>query len=452
MKNLFQILNKLTEYLFYFLILILPFQTRWIIKAGELNGSYFEYKTISLYLTDVVLILLISIILYLKFSKKYKTEKTKLDLLWIIIGGIEIIVFISSLFSSDLVLSFYIYLRFLLGLGLFWLVSNFRYSLKRLVVVLMVGILIQSFIGIFQFGIGESFSSTTLGMASHSYQDLGASVVEVEEVRHLRAYGSFDHPNIFGGFLAISLLFFILISLSQKGLKKDDFRARLKNTLFAFSFVLGTVSLFLTFSRAAWLAFFLGLIAILFLSILRSDLKVQKKMLQFILLVGIIFYALFIPYGNLVSTRFSMDEKVEIKSISERVSYLGESKMVIQDNLLIGVGMGNYTNYIYDEIDDSGEFWRYQPVHNTFLLIWAEIGIIGLIFMIGIFQVLFLGIVKERKKSKSKEVYKLSIIVALLVLFMLDHWLWSLHFGVFWFWFVVGLLVIKFRRKHYWFF
>jgi len=45
-------INKTIEYGLYLLVFLLPIQTRWIIKLGES-----EYGTVSLYGTDVLLIL-----------------------------------------------------------------------------------------------------------------------------------------------------------------------------------------------------------------------------------------------------------------------------------------------------------------------------------------------------------------------------------------------------------
>ncbi|MCK5416286.1 O-antigen ligase family protein [Candidatus Parcubacteria bacterium] len=456
MKKIFQKYNKFSEYLLYLLVLILPFQTRWIIKPAQLNGGYFEYETISLYVVDVLLILLTGMIIYSRFFLDKKIKKTKSNLLWLLIGGIEMMVFISLLLSSNFIFSLFIYARFLLALSLFWILSNFEYVRKKLLIILIISMTVQSILGIFQFQSGISPACTYTGMASHTSEDPGASVVEVEGKRFLRAYGSFDHPNIFGGFLTLGLLI-IFLHLLQRNKPKTNQLATLfkkllpennqKTTSYIICYmlrvtcyVLCVTALFFTFSRASWIAFASGLLTILFLSIIRRDLKIQKIILQNILIVGIIFYSLFIPYQDLVITRFSQAERIEIKSTDERMNHFAEAKTVIKNNWLFGVGIGNYSNYISEEIDNKKEVWQYQPVHNVFMLIWAEIGLIGLIFFIGILQVIFSHIIKKRKKKNSLSVYKLGILVALLVLMMFDHWLWSLHFGVFWFWFVLGLL------------
>ena len=54
-------IRKIIEYGLYLLVFLLPWQTRWIIKAGMINGGYSEYGTISLYGTDILLIILLMI-------------------------------------------------------------------------------------------------------------------------------------------------------------------------------------------------------------------------------------------------------------------------------------------------------------------------------------------------------------------------------------------------------
>ena len=59
------------EYGLYLLVFLLPIQTRWIIKEGSINGGHWEYGTISLYGTDILLILLVFLFFV---SKTIKNE------------------------------------------------------------------------------------------------------------------------------------------------------------------------------------------------------------------------------------------------------------------------------------------------------------------------------------------------------------------------------------------
>ena len=72
-------LNKIIEYGLYLLVFLLPIQTRWIIKAGELN----EYGTISLYGTDILLIILAVLFIVAKFQILNKIQNSKFKILFI---------------------------------------------------------------------------------------------------------------------------------------------------------------------------------------------------------------------------------------------------------------------------------------------------------------------------------------------------------------------------------
>ena len=79
--------------------------------------------------------------------------------------------------------------------------------------------------------------------------------------------------------------------------------------------------------------------------------------------------------------------------------------------------------------------WHYQPTHNVFLLIWAEVGILGLLAI----AVLFFIIIK--KFIIHDDWQALPVLLALIVIMLVDHWLWSLHFGVLFFWLVLGMII-----------
>lgn len=463
MKKLYQAIYKATEYLFYLFLVILPFQTRWIFRPAELNGGYFEYGTASLYFSDVYMVSLLFLILILRYFENigkvnyFSIKKTKIESLWLLIGGFEMVVFISCLLSSNMFISFYAYTKIILGITIFWIYSNLNYSKRKLIWFLLASLFIQSVLGISQFKTGLSPASTILGMAEHNALTPGISVVEAGGDRFLRAYGSFDHPNIFGGFLVLSLLILFLYFIASPGIffqssvdknrsvqaERDSvnfYRKKYTAAFFIVCVLLAETVLFFTFSRAAWISFVVGLAIFLILSVIRRDLLIQKKVLYIILFSGILFYSLYFPYNNLVSARFFQSGRIEQKSINERINFFGEAKDVISDKWLTGIGVGNYTNYIYEELDDSWSSWQYQPVHNVFLLVWAELGIFGLLFFIGIIQVFFSRQIHKLRNKKSYKVYGLAILIPLVIFLMMDHWLWTLNFGVLWFWLVLGLL------------
>ncbi len=295
MKNLFmKYLEKTIEYGLYLLVFLLPIQTRWIIKAGEINGGYGEYLTYSLYGTDVLLVLILVLYIIvipalepesrgkthkLSFFKKIflniinvyniviptvrswipacagMTEERLLRpeygarndrnesaprnnrMVWWFVGGLLLISAISVFFSFNKPLALYKLGWLVLGIGLFWLVVSANYDRLKLVYAMLAGMFFQAGLGIWQFLFQSSFASKWLGLAFHNGADLGTSVIEAVGAdgvgeRWLRAYGGTDHPNILGGVMAVVIILLIyLILIDENSFRISNFEFRISNKI-----------------------------------------------------------------------------------------------------------------------------------------------------------------------------------------------------------------------------
>ena len=422
-------LDKTIEYGMYLLVFFLPLQTRWMIKTWSLNGGYSEYETISLYGVDILLIGILALFIWQWFLKKRITNyELRITNLFYILAGLEFFIIISIFFSANKWIAIYSYIEFILGVGLMWLILKASYGKAKLIVSFILGAALQALIGIWQFFSQSDFSSKWLGMAMHKASVLGTSVVETAEgTRVLRAYGGLDHPNILGGLLAVA----IILLISQK--------LNIKSYLNYLFLIILSFGLFVTFSRAAWIGLIMGLAVVLLLAVQKKDLAKQKYILQSILVIGVCLFLLFVKYENLVTTRFSNESRLEEKSNIERLESIDVSEELIKSNFFFGAGIGNYTmrmNRIYVSLPS----YAYQPVHNVYLLVLAEIGIFGFLFFVGFLFFLFFNLVKKFKEGSSA-VYKLSLLVLICAMFLVDHWWWSLHFGVLLFWFSSGFIL-----------
>jgi O-antigen ligase len=247
-----------------------------------------------------------------------------------------------------------------------------------------------------------------------------------------------------------------------------------------------TAALFFSFSRSAWLALAAGLIVIIVFTVAGGNLKRQRALAEIILAMGILVFVVFSQYQNLVVARLNSEGRLETKSNFERLASYKEAWRLIQDDSLIGVGPGNYTLAL-NRLLPWQESYYYQPTHNVFLLIWSEIGIFGLLSFLGmIVYLIIINFSPFTKASEDKQFFPLrqgfggqvifnegfenlsignclkivncklkirnsylaknlmfntSVLIALIVLMFFDHWLWSLHFGVLYFWLVLGLVV-----------
>jgi len=461
-------LKKTIEYGLYLLVFLLPIQTRWIIKAGELNGGYWEYGTISLYLTDILLLALIVIFLFYYFkTKKFEISNWKLGngegknqitnyqlpitKIWWIIAGLELVIFISIFVAPDKLVAIYSYLKFLLGVGLFWLIISASFNRIKLIYSFVAGIFLQAGLGIYQFLSQTSFAAKWFGLAAHDPAELGVSVVEtlngtpsalLGTSRWLRAYGGLDHPNVLGGLLVVGILLVIAAVIKMnKANKFSIFNFQFSNnfqfSIFNATIIVLAIGLFFTFSRGAWAGLIVGLLLLMIIYIYKKDLSAQKNLLQIILISSVVVFILSNVYSDLVLTRLSVDTRLEIKSSAERIESFQTARDLIKSNFFFGVGIGNYTNTVEREIVSGQPAWFYQPVHNFFLLVLVEIGVIGFIFILWLIGYVLV------KSFKKEDYINFSLILAILTMMLVDHWYWSLHFGVFIFWFILALVIRK---------
>lgn len=106
-------------------------------------------------------------------------------------------------------------------------------------------------------------------------------------------------------------------------------------------------------------------------------------------------------------------------SSQKRLEYYKVAITTILDNPLLGIGLGNWK--IHSIKSESPVYDDYQipyHVHNDYLEVAAEIGIIGMIFFFGIYVYLFLAYVKFYRRTNIPDDDKLLANVLILGLFV----------------------------------
>ena len=420
------------SYAFYAFVFLLPWQTKLILRPADTN-----FNEISLYLSHLILLAIIVVFFAYKF--KHPNATGPISWLWWALAGLEVAVLVSFFFAPDQILAFYHYLLFLAGVGLFYIVreetDDFESEGKCLdkiiiIYVFLASLFLQAVLGLYQFLSQSSLVSKYLGLASHSPEIAGTAVIETATGRWLRAYGGMDHPNILGGVLALSLILAAYL-LAKKKIIRTGREIGESIFLFVFYFV-ALFALFFTFSRTAWLAYALGILVLLISLIMQKDRWVLGRFLALIFFSGVMLFIAAYPYQSLVRVRLQGTTRLEQKSITERRDYLQQSQDTIKKHMMTGVGVGNYPLSLSHADENRQPAWSYQPVHNGFLLLWAECGIFALMFFIA-----FLGIMAKKNR---RTVFSGAILVALVVILLLDHWLVSLPFGVLFLFLILGLI------------
>ena len=136
------------------------------------------------------------------------------------------------------------------------------------------------------------------------------------------------------------------------------------------------------------------------------------------------------PYRELVFTRLEATTRLEKASVVERVDYLSDAEEMIKKNPVFGIGTGNYVRETV--LNGRPNNYLNQPVHNAFILLFAESGLFAFIGLI-----LFLSFLA---RDSRKQTFSLAVVAVMVILMMFDHWLLSLPFGILFFFFILGLI------------
>lgn len=433
------LVKNLIEYGFYLFIFLLPWQTRLIWQEASLNGFTWEYGRLSLYGTEILLWAVLFLygfwllrtrrlqkIEFKNFSKKLQDPGALIYLLVILIvltAGVSVI------FSLLFDISFHAFFKLVELVAMMSMILVFGFTLKRVAVVWVAAAVVQSFFAIWQFFIQYVPANKWLGLAWH-YSTVGGSIIlQTADERWLRAYGSLPHPNMLGGFLVIALLFLLYLAFIA-----EKFGERI---LILGSLIFLIPALFFSFSRSAWVALIVCLV-LLGLWLLNHQRQVHRRIFfQTIFLILILTSVLAVNLWQPLLTRLQGKEPLEVNSIELRYTFNQQALEVIKDHPLSGTGIGNYTYGVYQSVNGSWPGYYYQPVHNVYLLVLAELGIFGWGLFVATVLLLFIGLIRQAA-SLDKAISFLAFL-SILIIGLFDHYFWTMFFGAAIFWLIFGI-------------
>lgn len=425
-------LSRLGIYLFF---AFLPFQIKALVITDDIYSSGFfnPYLSHFIYITDVFFVIsIVFLALGLLFNSekiqpfKILGDRSRNFLLMTIIAFL-IFHFISIFFSSEKINSFLYSIRILEFFIVSYLVFFRFIKLKILLYVFIGAINLVAGIGILQYLFQGSLGINILGEPLISSEKLGVAKILLNDGGSiLRIYGTFSHPNVFGGWLVFAIFFSLYF---------------LKNSrkIFFVSIMICGLALILTFSRSGILALIIGLF-IYSLMNFKSFFRNFIKYFVFIFTLIVFFVWIFDLYPVLTERFLNGDEN----SMSERSLYFSASEKMLIENPF-GVGTGNFTHEMQNYLDLKLMPWLIQPVHNIFLLEFNELGIQGGIMFFVLFIYIFYFLFKKGNEKNNLENKKfISILVALwsviIIIGLFDHYFVSLYQGEALFWFSIGLL------------
>lgn len=442
-------------YLFTFLI---PWQARYFIERATIGGQEWEFGTLSVYLTEALLLLLVilAFIAHKMFAQEEWHYKGRRAMNVFLLPGFLVLVVLGfSFFALDQQVAWMATWRLFEGVALLYILNELIYSIHTLAWWFVGSAVIQSAIAMVQFYTQKISALSILGVAAKMPEVAGVSVVETIGERFLRAYGTFPHPNILAAFLGLALVFTLGLLFA--------FRNKWERYIVLAVVPILSFGLVLTFSRSAAL-FMLISVSVIFIYLLTNKMQVLFRLACRWLLVFILPIIIFAAINRDVFFAHYLSPAImATASVTDRVSQYGEARLLISDNWLKGVGIGNYTTAISKMHPDLAGA-SLQPIHNILLLVLAELGVFGAALFIS----LLIEIVKIILRFKAnygqemlvifnqfehgKEMYDKDYgtithwyvimcgsMVGILSWFFFDHFFWTIYPGILMFWFTLGV-------------
>lgn len=404
-------MQRLSRNFFLAAVFCLPFQILYRVydASAYASGQFLIYQSFNLYLSDLFFLvaLLFGTIAVFRRKQWYWGDPKVAVLLILLLLCAQL----SALFAADMTLAFLHVLRLAMYIGVYFLMLNLEFSLFFLVEILVWSLVLQIILVSYQYFMQSSLGLYILG---EPHLSLGPGIAKYGQggVDHIRPYGTFPHPNILGGVLVGT--FFLLRYVRSCW-----------PSILRLIFLYGIV---LTFSRSAWIGLLAGILGYLFC--FRPHNRSHQRMTEIFLLgVGL---AVLLPF-----LWFRWADIFHDPAVLERFRLMQESLTMIWQNPL-GVGMHGFTMALPEMSEKMLMPWMTQPVHNLFLLVGAELGVLGAMILLFLFG--YLGFRFYQSKGLTESQVFGTLLVALFVLGLADHYWWDIASGAGYFWLFLGMM------------
>ena len=291
-----------------------------------------------------------------------------------------------------------------------------KVDLGYVLAALMAGLVLESVFGVLQYTVNFH---------------IGLNEYTVGALR--RVTGTVGWPNTFGAYIAavIALLIGLVLVHTNRKLR----------ILAGLACIVGFLPLVLTLSRGAWAALLSSIGVILVLAAQRKRLGPRGllTLLVFLSFAGTA-TALF---ANSVVTRLAQTDIGE-SAIVARMRLIQVAVGMIVNHPILGIGINTFVNVMryYDTTGISLVFP--EPVHNVFLLIAAETGLVGLaLFLVLSFFVMRLALTASRNGDPFLSALAVGITGAVTVLLVSNladvHLRTDVLYSLFWL--LIGMLL-----------
>ena len=410
-------LDKILSTLFYLLTLFLPVQIgkHFWPNFSFVFGLRLDYLSPTIYLTDIfiVLIFVFSIPKFKSFFLKIDKKKVVFFCLFLLS------LFVGIINAKNSLAGFYGVVKFLeysfLTLFVIAYFRNFNKSI--LFFCFLAGIIFESCLAFFQSlnqgSIGGLFYY--FGERAFNAQTPGIANASINGQLFLRPYATFSHPNVLAGFLVIAMLYLCLFFKNQK-------------KYLLTGIIIGTATLFSTLSRTAIFLWAICLIVLFGIPLVK---KYKNRFSNMKLVIGVISAAVLIVVvylffqNSFFLQRFFLT-KITDESLTQRVMLAQQSFTMFLRSPIFGIGINNFFNNLIFP-NSQLTVLLIQPVHNIFLLVLSETGLIGFFLFIYLFYKC-LKCLSHAKSTKEKK-YLFMLIFSVIFLGSFDHYFLTIQQG-----------------------
>lgn len=339
------------------------------------NGVRIDYLAPAIYATQLLAMALIVLV----------RPKVRLQRNLLIFAAAALL---NIFFAQTRQVAVYKWISFILLIGVAASFRQIKLNAKTLLQVLAVSAGVQLVLVLLQLQAGHSLQGVWYYLGERMYRSNqpGVAAASLGGSLFVRPYGTFSHPNSLGGFYALLYTFTYFYSPFKK-----FFGLRL--------IVLSVCAMLVvaSFSKAAIGAVFVALIIHYAINPQKSScwLCTLSKLTTFGVLAGIVFLT-----------------QGDAASVQKRLDLMENAITIITAHPLWGTGFGNYL-YAQAEFPHNYSYFFLQPVHNIFLLFFAETGVLGAVFG-------YIGYRVIKMLPKNPALLYVALIVA--VTGMVDHY------------------------------
>jgi len=431
--------EKTAQWMAILSIFLIPFNIKKFVALLISDGGHFslELSSVFLYLSEIFSILFILFVVFTK-RKEFLLSCRLFWPLFLLLGISVISITVSDSLLLSIVSFAHLFFITFFAVAIATVIRSQILLVRDVMKVFAVSSLLQAEIAILQF-----INQGSIGLSLFGEETINALTTNIAKIEALgsifvRSYGTFPHPNILGGFLVLGIVAWVYLFVSPS--KRHGVFHRATSLIGLFVVLLGLV---FSFSRSAWIAALISLVSCVVVLFHKKGYThaarelILSSMIFGLLLFGMVGWAL-VSRGNTHN-----DPAINERNVYSRIAV----DMVSEYPFGVGVGNGMI------RAEQEGRYEAYgltnkathQPVHNIYLLIAEELGVVGIIVFLFFIGNLF--IIKKQKTHLLDVSFLFIIFISLLFIGLFDHYLLTLNGGRLMFFSILGIIAGLSQRE-----